>query len=119
MTTRYNVDGRRRSLSKLLATALGLGTLGSFLGLPEARAEDPQKLDPKDSTASALGYVEDASTVDTAKFPKRAGAEGATQFCKNCQFYSGSASGYGPCAIFGGKAVAANGWCNSWVKKSG
>jgi len=31
-----------------------------------------------DALAQSMGYVKDASTVDTAKFPKRAGADGAT-----------------------------------------
>lgn len=34
--------------------------------------------------ATALGYRHDATKVDTAKFPKRAGAEGEKQFCYNC-----------------------------------
>ena len=31
--------------------------------------------------AVALGYKADASQVDVQKYPKRAGAEGAKQFC--------------------------------------
>ena len=60
----------------------------------------------------------DATTVDTAKFPKRAGDAGATQFCDNCQLYQGGDE-WGPCSIFPGKAVAAKGWCNAWVPKQG
>jgi len=72
-----------------------------------------------DPLAQAMGYKADASTVDTAKFPKRAGEAGAKQFCHNCALYSGDAdSASGPCSIFQNKLVSSNGWCNAWVAKS-
>lgn len=70
-----------------------------------------------DPTALALGYKHDASTVDTTKFPKRAGAGGAEQFCNNCALYGGDADGWGSCSIFQGRYVSGNGWCNAWVGK--
>ena len=78
-------------------------------------AQAQQKLDPKDPQATALGYVEDTTKADSKKFPKHTNA----QKCAVCQFYSGAAGAKdGPCAVFGGKLVSANGWCNSWVKKA-
>ncbi len=72
-----------------------------------------------DPLAQAMGYKADASKVDIAKFPKRAGEAGAKQFCHNCALYSGEAdSASGPCSIFQNKLVSANGWCNAWVAKS-
>jgi hypothetical protein len=72
-----------------------------------------------DPLAQAMGYRADASQVDIAKFPKRAGEAGAKQFCDNCALYSGDAgSASGPCSIFQNKLVAAKGWCNAWVAKS-
>src|SRR5262245_36350018 len=53
---------------------------------PAKGAAKAEKVNPKDPTAEALGYVEDAKKADTKKFPKRAGAEGAKQFCYNCMF---------------------------------
>ncbi|HET6564908.1 MAG TPA: high-potential iron-sulfur protein [Xanthomonadales bacterium] len=69
--------------------------------------------------AQAMGYVEDASKTDTAKFPKRAGEAGAKQFCHNCALYAGDASSEtAPCSIFQNRLVAGAGWCNAWVAKS-
>lgn len=104
----------------------GVGVLGAFLGarlltqpspafakgLPMVQESEPQ--------AKALGYYADAKKVDTKKWPKRAGAEGAKQYCYNCQFYQfkgdAKASKEAPCTLFPGKHVAAKGWCNSWVQ---
>lgn len=76
-------------------------------GLPRvARADDLPHVSESDLTAKALSYVEDATT---SKDPKH--KPGDT--CANCQFYSGAATGYGPCQLFPGKAVSAKGWCIS------
>lgn len=72
-----------------------------------------------DPLAASLGYKHEASAVDTAKYPKRAGAEGAKQFCHNCQFYTARGdSGWGDCTILRGGVVKAEGWCNSWALKT-
>ena len=73
-----------------------------------------------DPVAKALGYHQDAAKVDVAKFPKRAGAQGATQFCSNCQFYIAlpSKPGWGKCTLIPTGAVAVKGWCNGWVAKA-
>ena len=61
----------------------------------------------------------DASTVDTTKFPKRAGEEGAKQFCNNCALFAGTAEDeLAPCSIFQNRPVRGAGWCNAWVAKS-
>jgi len=70
--------------------------------------------------AQALGYYEDAKKVDLKKWPKRAGSEGAKQFCYNCQFYQAKtanpkAEAQAPCTIFANRDVKGMGWCNSWV----
>lgn len=72
-----------------------------------------------EALAQAMGYVKDASTVDTAKFPKRAGDAGATQFCNNCSLYAGTAEDeLAPCSIFQNRPVRGAGWCNAWVAKA-
>lgn len=73
-----------------------------------------------DPQAKVLGYVEDAKKVDIKKWPKRAGAEGAKQYCYNCFFYQTksdkpSTVPQAPCTLFANKGVTAIGWCNSWV----
>lgn len=73
------------------------------------------KVSEDDPTAVALGYLHDAKEVDTAKWPKRAGAEGAKQFCNNCALYVGGGDSWGGCSIFQNRLVAGEGWCNGWV----
>ena len=69
--------------------------------------------------AQAMGYQSDASKVDTAKFPKRAGEAGAKQFCHNCALFSGEPdAATAPCSIFQNRLVAGGGWCNAWVAKT-
>jgi hypothetical protein len=80
-----------------------------------AMAQAPARLPETDPQAAALGYKEDTTKVDAKKYPKHDKA----QKCSNCQLYTGKASeAYGPCSIFPGKVVAANGWCTAWVKKA-
>lgn len=86
-------------------------------GLPLSAFSAPlQKLDPKDPQAVSLAYTDDTATVDAKKFPKH----DKSQECSNCQFYqtAQAANNMAPCTIFGGKAVAAKGWCSAYVKKA-
>ena len=65
-----------------------------------------------DPEAQALHYRHDADDVDHEAFE-----EG--QICANCLLYSEpDASDWGPCEAFGGRHVAAAGWCNAWVPRS-
>jgi len=73
------------------------------------------ELQESDAIAIALGYKKDANSVDTAKYPKRAGEAGKTQFCNNCTLYSANADGLGNCTAIPGKQVAGLGWCNAWI----
>jgi len=72
-------------------------------------------VDESDPAAKPLGYHAKASTVDAAQFPKYH----AGQHCGNCRFYTGGAhDASGPCPMFPGKAVAADGWCNVYAPKA-
>jgi hypothetical protein len=94
----------------LLQVIAGAGAVAAAGG-----AQAQQKVDPKDPQATALGYVDDTTKADSKKFPKHTN----DHKCNGCQLYSAPAnSKEGPCAVFGGKLVAANGWCSSWVKKA-
>ncbi len=90
----------------------------------KAKVEIPPGLvmvKPTDPTAQALGYHEDAKKVDSKKFPKRAGAEGAKQFCKTCAFYQAKDPAKDPvaaCQILQNQGVYATGWCNSWAQRT-
>lgn len=100
---------------------LGMKTGGAVLGLSaipiHLLAQDP--VTESEPLAQAMGYYTDATKVDTAKFPKRAGAEGAKQFCNNCALYAGDASSASaPCSLFQNRPVEGAGWCNAWVAKA-
>lgn len=71
------------------------------------------KLDLKDPTAVALGYVENAAKVTAAKEP---GFKPGSN-CGNCKLYvpAQEKAGFAPCGAVGGKLVAKAGWCKAWV----
>ncbi|ASW01999.1 high-potential iron-sulfur protein [Paraburkholderia aromaticivorans] len=85
---------------------------GSALALSRAAfADSTNLLSETDPKAQAVGYKEDASRVDKAKFPDYA----AGQTCGNCSLFQGKATDtYGGCTLFGDKQVAARGWCSSY-----
>jgi hypothetical protein len=109
MSHEKDIESRRRFLKAAAGTAAAAVVIGG--GLPRfARAADLPHVAESDPTAKALGYVEDASKTTDAKHK-------AGDTCANCQFYTGGASGYGPCQLFPGKSVSAKGWCVSHAPK--
>ncbi len=68
-----------------------------------------------DAQAKSLGYKADAGKVD----PKANPTFKKGQHCANCIQFTGKAPADGPCNIFAGKTVKANGWCKVWVLKPG
>ena len=96
---------RRTFVVSLVATGAVMAT---------SRAFAQAALSEKDPQAVALGYVSDATKVDTRKYPKYA----AGQACSNCALYQGKpGDAAGNCPLFAGKQVAAKGWCSAWAKK--
>jgi hypothetical protein len=87
---------------------------------PEPAAEQPaaggglQPLDESDPQAQALAYVNDATTVDTSAQPRYE----AGQACRNCALFMGGEDEWGPCSIFPGRLVNANGWCSVYSPKA-
>lgn len=109
MSNEKNTESRRRFLKIAAGTTMAAVVIG---GLPRyARAADLPAVTEDDPTAKALGYVEDASKTTNAKHK-------AGDACANCQFYSGGATGRGPCQLFPGKSVNAKGWCVSHNPKA-
>jgi hypothetical protein len=103
----------RRSLVKggLIAGAL-LPTVG--LMSRNASAAALPLLDPTDPTAKALGFVSDATKVDTKTYATfKAGQKCGT--CAQFQGKPGEASA--ACTIFAGKSVPQGGWCQVWAQK--
>jgi len=106
----------RRNFLKMGLKAGGGALALSAIPIQLVAAEEVAESEP---LAQAMGYKLDASTVDTAKFPKRAGEAGANQFCNNCALYAGKAEDeLAPCSIFQNRPVRGAGWCNAWVAKS-
>ena len=98
---------RRQVINTAIALA-GTTVIARFSHAQEIIASD-------DATALAMGYVADHTTVDTAKWTKKASPGGENQKCTSCSIYQRLDDDYGLCPIFIGKRVHANGWCNGWV----
>jgi hypothetical protein len=104
----------RRSIVKsgFIAGAL-LPTVG--LMSRNAAAATLPPLDPSDPTAKALGFVNDATKVDTKTQPTFK----PSQKCGTCAQYQGKAGdATAACTIFAGKSVPQGGWCQVWAQKS-
>jgi hypothetical protein len=103
----------RRSIVKsgFIAGAL-LPAFSLISGNAAAAALPP--LDPNDPTAKALGFVNDATKIDSKTQPTfKAG-----QKCSTCAQFQGKATdATAACTIFAGKSVPAGGWCQVWAQK--
>jgi High potential iron-sulfur protein len=98
-------DDERRALLRRLALGLTLVPLAGIQSR-RAHAADLLPLSENDPAAKALDYVEDAA--------KAKGAQPGS-LCSNCSVYGGAdGAPTGPCTLFPGKSVTANGWCKSW-----
>lgn len=97
----------RRAMLKTLGCAAAAALLTR-----RTPAASPQNLSVTDPAAVALGYVENASQVDTKKYPTY--VKGSN--CENCLQLQGTAgNNYRPCSIFPGKLVSVSGWCSGWT----
>jgi len=96
---------RRWFIVRAAAATCALG-LGSTRALAD--------VDESDAVAVALGYKADTKRVDSTKYP----SHNESQLCSNCKQFQGKAGDRSAaCTLFGGKAVAAGGWCSAWNKK--
>ena len=92
-----------------------LSTTGATALLLNSKVQAQTMVSTSDPQATALGFVDDASKANKAKFPQYA----AGQHCGSCILYQGAAgSANGPCGLFPGKHVPSNGWCSGYTKKS-
>ena len=98
----------------VIHSATAVAATVALVAAPIVFAQTPM-VDPKDATATALGYVADTSKADKKKFPKHE----ITQNCNNCAIFQGKATdAAGGCPLFAGKQVAGKGWCSAWAKKA-
>lgn len=112
MGNRVEARGRRHFLKLALAGAVTIPA-GGVLWTRFAYAGDLPHVDEADPTAVSLGYKNDSTQVDGAKFPKHE----ASQRCSQCRYFQGGGDEWGPCLIFPGKAVHASGWCSAYAAK--
>ena len=85
----------------------------SLITVTTARATMIPEIDPRDPQAAALGYVNMASNVDKAKYPKYTSG----QSCGTCRLYRGNATNsQGQCSLLAGRPVSAKGWCSAYTK---
>jgi hypothetical protein len=105
----------RRTSRRTLLRGLALGAAGAAIGgrgAPAAEAAQTTKVDVHDPQAVALGYVENASQVDTKKYAQFVPGSN----CDNClQLQGKPGNSYRPCTLFSGKLVAVAGWCSGWA----
>ncbi len=101
---------RRDALKQVM---LLLGAAAAVRPGQSAHAAALPHLDASDPTAKAVGYRDDAKSVDAKAYPMyKAGS-----VCSNCtQFHGTAGQSWGPCNVFAGKTVNANGWCTLYVK---
>ena len=105
-------NGQVRTSRRSLLKGLALGAAGAAIGSRPARSADAVKVDVHDPQAVALGYVENASQVDTKKYPHYV----AGSNCDNClQLQGKPGNDFRPCTLFAGKLVAVSGWCSGWA----
>lgn len=107
MNKRKGRLSRRRFAT--IGMVAGLMPIPLVMGTRRASAGELPRLDEADRSAKALSYVHDAARVDAAT---RGGAE---RICRTCRFYTDATATWGPCTLFPGKAVNAEGWCRGWV----
>lgn len=100
--------------SSALATTV-LAAFGSSAAHAQGATQSLPHLSPEEPLAKSLGYVNNGSHVDRAKFPTYKPGDA----CDKCRFYQGKpGEAWGPCQIFAGKSVNAHGWCASFMVKT-
>lgn len=100
------MNKQRRQLVVAMTTGVAAVPLSMLLLPRVAGAADMAKLDPENAAAKSLAYTHQSADADRQ--------------CSGCQFYTDpSASEWGPCIIFPGKLVSADGVCNSWRERAG
>ena len=107
---------RKISRRSIVKSGLIAGALLPSLSLisRNATAAALPLLDPSDPTAKALGFVSDATKVDTKTYPTFKPGEK----CGTCAQFQGKAGdATAACTIFAGKSVPQGGWCQVWAQK--
>ena len=108
MGDRVSRQARRRFLQFATAGVAAAPFCTVRLTHAQERVEEDEEL------AQQVGYKHDASDVDPNEWPDYEEGE----LCANCQLYHGEQGAeWGPCDIFNGRLVSANGWCVTWLER--
>jgi hypothetical protein len=108
-----NEISRRQLMKSGLLAAGALAPVMVLVG-NSARAAELTPLDPKDPTASALHFTNDATKVDAKANPTYK----AGQHCGTCaQFQGKPTDAKAGCNIFAGHSVPMGGWCQVWAQR--
>ena len=110
MSREHSKVKTRRTILKAGLGGIAIVAVGAPIS--QAASAELPRLEESDSTAQALSYVHDASAVPA---DQRGGTD---RNCRGCNLYSDVDAEWGPCPLFPGKAVAANGWCKGWVART-
>ena len=95
----------RRGFLRVAGAGVVALPLAGLIRVETVNGAEMPMLTADDPTAKALGYVAKSAT--------------AGQTCDNCNFWQGGTAASGGCPLFPKRAVAAKGWCRSWIKKAG
>jgi hypothetical protein len=107
-----SIDLNRRHFFKTVGLAAGGIAVLQLLPKNSAAANDLPHLEESESMGMMMGYKEDTTKVDPAKYPDHKNE----QTCLNCKAWQGTQTDdYAGCRVFSGKSVAAKGWCQVWA----
>lgn len=96
-------DIKRRKFVTLMGAGATVIPVSALVASLPSHAQE--LVDPESTQAKSLQYV--------------AASENAEQNCANCALYTGAeGDASGPCPLFPGAIVAAEGHCSAWVAKS-
>jgi len=118
-----SVSESRRDAIKAMMGGLAAVPLMSLVGMTAVQAKDLEKEKKEKKEKEALLRVDEKGdpTATALQYKHKApeDKEKAGQTCATCQFIQADSGEWRPCQLFPGKAVAAEGWCASWMKKAG
>ncbi len=98
-------DIKRRKFVTLMSASAAIVPVSALVASLPSHAADMEAVDPESAQAKALQYVSESEK------------EGMS--CQNCTLYSGAeGEDMGPCPLFPGSLVMAEGWCSAHVPKA-
>ena len=98
-------DIKRRKFVSMMGAGAAVIPVSALVASLPSHADDAPVVDPASAQAQALQYVAESEKSD--------------QHCVTCTLYTGAeGADKGPCPLFPGSSVMANGWCSAYVPKA-